>query len=368
MVATINLAEIIERSLPVELVGLIKKAEGLAEDANREIYLVGGLVRDLLLDQPNLDIDLVVNSDAIKLAEQLAEETGGKLKVHPMFNTANIKLEKWSIDVAMLRAETYARPGALPAVRPGTLKEDLFRRDFTINAMAVRLNATRYGELIDMFGGRDDLNHKIIRVLHEKSFIDDATRIWRAIRYEQRLGFQIEPKTQELLKRDLAMLATVGGYRIRRELELVLREKAPEKSLVRADELGVLPKVNPALKADRWLTERFQRVKGKRFPHNTLPGLYLALLTYRLDNGQLAALTRYLRFLAEQTTVIDETRELARQITELLNRRPGETGSVTSNIQAVISRYSKTAVWANLVIGVPRPLRQIIEQSVRNAD
>ena len=145
----------------------------------------------------------MVEGDAIGLAKEFAEKIGGKLSVHPMFNTAKIALDKWTIDIAMARTETYAKPGALPAVKPGTLKTDLFRRDFTVNAMAICLSPDNYGELIDLYGGLNDLKNKFIRVLHEKSFIDDATRIWRAIRYEQRLGFQIEPETLKLLKRDV---------------------------------------------------------------------------------------------------------------------------------------------------------------------
>src|SRR5208283_6214489 len=125
----------------------------------------------------------------------------------------------------MARTETYAKPGALPVVNTGTLKTDLFRRDFTINAMAISLNPDNYGELVDIYNGLKDLNDKNIRILHNNSFTDDATRIWRAIRYEQRLGFHIEPETLSLLKRNVPLMKTVGGYRLRHELELVLKEK-----------------------------------------------------------------------------------------------------------------------------------------------
>ena len=185
----------------------------------------------------------------------------------------------------MARTETYAQPGALPVVTPGTLKTDLFRRDFTVNAMAVCLSPDRYGELIDLYRGLKDLNGKIIRILHENSFIDDATRIWRAIRYEQRLGFQIEPGTLKLLKRDVAQLKTVGGYRLRRELELVLKEKEPEKALARADKLGVLKELHPSLKADEWLVSKFQA--SQRGRQGKPPIIILGLLTYRLDEEDL---------------------------------------------------------------------------------
>jgi tRNA nucleotidyltransferase (CCA-adding enzyme) len=303
----INLAEKIEKSFPVELAALVNNAVAIAGERKQPLYLVGGIVRDLLLGQTNqaFDLDIVVEGDAIRLAGEFAEKVGGKLVAHLMFNTAKIELGKWTIDIAMARTETYARPGALPAVTSGTLKTDLFRRDFTINAMAISLNPDNYGELIDLYGGLKDLNNKSIRVLHDRSFIDDATRIWRAVRYEQRLGFQIEPETLSLLKRDLPLMKTVGGYRLRHELELVLKEKAPEKALLRADELGVLKALHPALKADDRLVAQFQkdRQSGK-----AIPDYYLGLLTYRLSEDDLRQITKYLRFSARQVKIINETR------------------------------------------------------------
>ena len=303
----INLAEKIEKSLPVELAALVKNAVAVAGNQNQPLYLVGGIVRDLLLGQANraFDLDIVVEGDAVRLAGEFAEKVGGRLIVHLMFNTAKIESGKWTIDIAMARTETYAMPGALPVVTSGTLKTDLFRRDFTINAMAISLNPDNYGELIDLYGGLKDLNSKSIRVLHDKSFIDDATRIWRAVRYEQRLGFHIEPETLSLLKRDSPLMKTVGGYRLRREMELVLKEKEPEKALLRADELGVLNALHPSLKVDDWLVSRFRAAKqtGK-----ANPDYYLGLLTYRLSEDDLRQITKYLRFSVRQVKIINETR------------------------------------------------------------
>jgi tRNA nucleotidyltransferase (CCA-adding enzyme) len=298
-----NLSRLIKRNLPKELADLTKKVATLAASRNQGLYLVGGMVRDLLLGLPNLDLDFVVEGDAISLAKKFSEAVDGKLTVHPMFNTAKIGLSKWSIDIAMARTETYTKPGALPTVKPGTLKTDLFRRDFTINAMAIHLGKAKYGDLIDIYGGLDDLNNKLIRILHEKSFIDDATRIWRALRYEQRLDFRIEPDTLKLLKRDRKMLKTVGGYRLRRELELVLKEEEPEKILARAGKLGVLKELHPALKADKWLVEKFQEARRSG---NIIPNTYLGLLTCRLSEDEMAQITKYLRFSKEQVRRISE--------------------------------------------------------------
>lgn len=300
-----NLSGLIEKNLSEELVASMQRVATLAARRNQQLYLVGGVVRDLLLGLPNLDLDFVVEGDAISLAKEFAEAVDGKLTVHPMFNTATVKLYKWKVDFAMARTESYAKPGALPTVKPGTLKTDLFRRDFTINTMAVCLNHENYGELIDLYGGLDDLKNKLIRVLHEKSFIDDATRIWRAIRYEQRLAFRIEPKTLKILKIDKQMLKTVGGYRLRRELDLVLKEEEPEKILARAGKLGVLKELHPSLKADKWLETKFQEVhkSGK-----VNPDIYLALLTCHLNEDELAQITKYLCFSKEQVRIISEMR------------------------------------------------------------
>ena len=305
----INITVRMERSLPPEAVVFIKQAVTLAGSKNLPLYLVGGIVRDLLLGQTNsnLDLDLVVEGDAVGLAGEFAEKTGGKLSAHLMFNTAKIVLGKWTIDIAMARTETYAKPGALPVVTPGTIKTDLFRRDFTVNAIAICLNPDKYGELIDLNGGMKDLNSKFIRILHENSFIDDATRIWRAIRYEQRLGFQIEPETLKLLKRDVPQLKTIGGYRLRRELELVLKEKEPEKALARADKLGVLKELHPSLKVDDWLVSKF---RAARRSHQANPDFYLGLLTCRLTDDEITQITKYLRFSKEQVRIIQEAREL----------------------------------------------------------
>ena len=303
----INLANNLNNSLPEELVALTKQATAIATSKNLPLYLVGGIVRDLLLGQRNLDLDLVVEGNVIDMAKEFAEKVGGKLTVHNRFNTAKIILDNWTIDMAMARTETYARPGALPVVTPGTLKTDLFRRDFTVNAMAVSLNPDNYGELIDLYSGLNDLKKKYIRILHEKSFIDDATRIWRAIRYEQHLNFQIEPDTLRLLRRNVTMLKTVGGYRQRRELELVLKEIEPEKALVRAAGLGVLKELNPSLAADEWLTSSF---RAARLSGRANPDFYLGMLTYRLTNDEVLQLTKYLRLSAQQVLAIHEIRDI----------------------------------------------------------
>lgn len=286
-----NLVKSIKEQLPADLIGFIRKAGEVAQRRQQRLYLVGGVVRDLLLERPNCDLDMVVEGDAISLAQEMAEIRKASLTVHKRFGTAKIRWDEHSADLATARAETYARPGALPTVKPGTISDDLLRRDFTVNAIAIELNPRRFGDIIDPHGGRQDLENGLIRILHEKSYIDDATRIWRAIRYEQRLDFRLELATGELLKQCTAWLGTVSGDRIRHELELVLKEEIPEKAFRRADELGVLDRLHPSLKGDDWLAERYDLARRECLPDNKPnPLLYLGLLVYRLNASETAYL------------------------------------------------------------------------------
>ena len=305
-----NLSGDIKKTLPTDLVDLINQAAAIGDRSNQNVYLVGGAVRDLLLGVSHYDIDLSMNGDAISLAEKFAAQTSGKIKTHALFNTATVKTGKWSIDFAMLRAETYETPSALPTVSPGTLETDLFRRDFTINAMAIDLNKAGYGELIDLYGGQADLENRVIRVLHVNSFVDDATRIWRAFRYEQRLGFKLESETKLALKRNVKILPTVGGFRLRHELMMVLQEKEPEKILLRLARFKALDAVHPTINTDKWVESIFRKLREVNKPHTVPPDAYLAVLTYRLSETELSEFERYLRISKEQIQMIKKCRQL----------------------------------------------------------
>lgn len=336
---SINLTNQIAKQLSPEVAGFLRKVGEVAEERGQGLYLVGGLVRDLLLGRSNLDLDLVVEGDAIALARELAGQ--GKIVTHNHFGTAKISWSGWSVDIATARSETYARPGALPTVKPGSIESDLIRRDFTMNAIAVRLTRGHFGELLDLYGGREDLENKLVRILHDKSFIDDATRIWRGIRYEQRLDFQLEAETLRLLKRDVPMLDTISGDRIRRELELVLREALPEKALCRADELGVLAKINPSLKADTWLVEKFKLAREPG--QDSLLSLYLALLAYRLSAEENERLIYYLRLSKSVVQTLRDTINLKVKLKAL------ESNSSPGGIYAILHSYSPMAIEANLL-------------------
>ena len=342
MPETVNLADKIEKQLPAELVGFMRRTGEVAAGQGQNLYLVGGVVRDLLLGRSNLDLDLVVEGDAIKLAQQLAAITRGSLTTHPRFNTAKLRWDIWSVDLATARSETYARPGALPSVKPGSLASDLFRRDFTINTMAIELVPSRYGDLIDPYGGREDLKHRLIRVLHEKSFTDDATRIWRGLRYEQRLNFQLERDTLELLKRDIPRLDTISGDRIRYELECIFGEERPEKVLRRAEELGVLPKLHPSLKGNGWLAEKFEQARQLTSPNPPPIGLYLALLVYYLTGEETEHLISYLRLSKPIAQTLRDSISLKAKLKSL-----ADPEITPSRIYHLLHGYSSPALIAN---------------------
>ncbi len=221
----------IAKKFPNELFNIIKTVGEAADKRSVPVYIVGGPVRDMLLKVPNYDLDFVVEGDGIKFADALNKKLKGELKLHKAFKTATILYKDARIDIVTARSETYKKPASYPDVVPGTIKEDLFRRDFTINAMAVCLNKKNLGELVDFFGGLKDLKKGTIRVMHEKSFIDDPTRIFRAVRFSVRFKFKIETKTKRLMKK--AVLAGVIGEvnrgRTRKEIELFLKEKDPLK-------------------------------------------------------------------------------------------------------------------------------------------
>ncbi len=242
-----------EERLPADWLAWLDEATGAAADQGAPLYLVGGSVRDLLLGRPTRDFDLVVEGDADKLADAIAERTSAEVMSRSQFGTVKL-LMRWEtlpgfaiLDVATARSESYARPGALPEVARGTMEDDLARRDFSINAIAYPLHWGRDAGLLDPHYGLDDLMDGLVRTLHDGSFVDDATRIMRAVRYEQRLGFALEERTESLLRRDLPMLDTISPDRLGREFFLWFGEERFLAILARADSLGVLAAIHPAL-------------------------------------------------------------------------------------------------------------------------
>jgi len=331
-----EIAEKIEAALPSPLLDLLKQASDLAQDVGYPLYVVGGFVRDLLLGEPTLDMDLVVEGDAIKLARRLGRRVGARTRSHKRFGTAKIVLEGHeaeygvsALDFATARLEFYAHSAALPEVERSSIKADLHRRDFTINTLAIRLDSGHYGQLLDFYGGEQDLREKLIRVLHSLSFIEDPTRIMRAARFEQRLGFSIESRTAELIDNALPMLSRVTGERIRHELYLILREQEPERVLCRLDGLHVLAQIHPRLGCMEETWECFARLRqtvdtGKwdvQTEENgrPAPGIYLALLTYHFSRSELEALASHLKLFRDDLNLLRQVLDL-REVEEELDR------------------------------------------------
>ena len=228
----------------------------------RSVYLVGGTVRDILLGEESFDIDIAVDGDAIELARLLAATLGGRMTPHQRFGTAVVLYgEGDRLDVVTTRTEFYDAPGALPTVERAGLREDLFRRDFTINAMAVSLQPTDFGRLVDPFGGRADLAAGVLRVLHNLSFIDDPTRIFRAIRYEARYGMRLEEHSARLAHAciEMGLVGDLSSARLRDELQALLEDPGAAGGILRLGELGADRAIHPHLRADAEAARLFER-------------------------------------------------------------------------------------------------------------
>jgi tRNA nucleotidyltransferase (CCA-adding enzyme) len=215
-------------------------------------YLVGGAVRDLLRGADGVDLDLAVEGDARSAARALADRLRGEAREHERFGTALVRAGELSADLATTRREVYERPGALPTVEEAPLEEDLARRDFSINAMAIGLTGDDLGHLYDPHGGLDDIDAGAVRVLHERSFLDDPTRLLRALRYEARLSFAMEPETERLALAavDEGALETVSGPRVRDQLLGLLSEPQATTGIQRLHALGLDRALHPRLEAD----------------------------------------------------------------------------------------------------------------------
>lgn len=235
--------------LPESVMALLHSAGQVAERLGMKLYLVGGFVRDLLMRLDNLDIDLVVEGDGIAFAEALAQvHAPCRVRPHHKFGTAVVVFpDGFKLDVATARVEYYVEPGALPTVSFSSMKQDLYRRDFTINTLAVRLDGELFGELVDYFGAQRDIKDRAIRVLHSLSFVEDPTRILRACRFEQRFGFAIARHTRNLIRNAvrLDLVSRLPKTRLNNELELIFKEKDPVSILRRMSEFGLAPSIHP---------------------------------------------------------------------------------------------------------------------------
>lgn len=260
-----NISDRLEAFLTPESLAVIRLIKMEAERLDLPLYIVGGSVRDLLLGRSIKDLDFTVEGDAARLAEALLRRYAGKVVFHSRFGTATWSLDETtlrrlnvpllgspaypsSLDLISARSETYSQPGILPTVKRSPIDDDLRRRDFTINAMALRLDGIHYGQLHDPLDGQDDLTHRLIRVLHDRSFVDDPTRMIRAARYAERYIFRIEQETLHLINNEARqILSVLSGERLRHEFDLIFEEENPSAMLHRLAELDLLNPINPVL-------------------------------------------------------------------------------------------------------------------------
>ena len=259
-----NLASLMRERLSRNIIDALKSLGRVADDLEFNIYVVGGFVRDLLLRKQNLDIDVVVEGSGIDFALKYAESyADARVRTHKKFGTAVILFKNgFSIDVATARREVYESPAALPIVELSSIKLDLYRRDFTVNTLALQLNSRHFGTLIDFFGAQKDIKEKTIRVLHSLSFVEDPTRVFRAIRFEKRFGFKIGKLTQQLVDnaRRIDVFRGLSGRRLFNEIRLMLSEQRPVLCIARMNEFELLPILHPGLEFNSELEDLLLRV------------------------------------------------------------------------------------------------------------
>ncbi len=255
-----RLKDLVNERLPRRLQDILHTAGLLADQLGMNAFVVGGFVRDLIVGHENWDIDIVIEGNGLAFAQELGRKYKGKTKTHERFRTAVVNLPNGhKIDVVTSRTEFYDRPAALPRVQQASLKYDLYRRDFTINTLAMQLNHDRFGRLLDYFGGVQDLRDGLIRVLYAVSFVDDPTRIFRAVRFEQRLNFKIDPDTRRYMDHALRLdlVRKLSMPRIFDELMLILAEDQPEKAIAQLGAMGVLGWIHPQLKTTSLVLQYF---------------------------------------------------------------------------------------------------------------
>lgn len=366
----INLKDRLEQALPPARTAFLKLLASQAHELHLPVYVVGGFVRDLLLERPSLDFDVVVEGDASLLGKALHRKYGGRLVVHSRFGTAKWQLGDAvktilaemhlpvenegeipvALDIISARTEFYDHPTALPTVERSSIKHDLHRRDFTINTLALRLDGRHYGELYDYFGGMGDMDRKLVRVLHSLSFVDDPTRMLRAIRFEQRFGFRVEDRTLELMDEARPLLRQISGDRLRHELDLVLSEARAVDILQRLDELELLSSICADLRWDpskeEFLEFAWQHTSDEPWH---LPGVVSSIPVRRilgyliwlsdLPGDVQERIAARLRFARPLCTMLEDLNNLSSHLDDLMD-------SSISQAAGILDGYSMVSIYA----------------------
>ncbi|MGB2953491.1 MAG: CBS domain-containing protein [Gaiellaceae bacterium] len=340
------------------------EAISAASERYEGVYLVGGTVRDILLGEPGFDVDVAVEGDAIALARSVGEALGGRVRAHRKFGTAVVLYgDGERVDVVTCRTEFYDAPAALPTVEHATIREDLFRRDFTINAMAVSLKGEDFGRLVDPFHGRRDLQEGVIRVLHNLSFIDDPTRIFRAIRYENRYGFRMDEHTLRLARGciEMGLVGDLSSARLRDELVLLLEEGEVEHSILRLAELGAAQAIHPHLAADHEAVELLRRLRSLNADYGLeVPEwrLGLAVLARRLPPDEIYDWLGRLKVRRRDAELVAHAVTIGPRLVERLQGRQVESAEVV----ALADPYAPDAPLFALALADLEPLRRYFRE------
>ncbi len=318
----------ISRFIPTPRLSLLRQVAALSADFGSPAYLVGGFIRDALLEKTINDFDIVIEGDATKLGRALVQRFGGRVTVHAPFKTATwfvpetFNFQPITLDLISARSETYARPAALPMVKLGSLADDLRRRDFTINAMAVRLDGDHFGGLTDPLGGRADLARGLVRVLHPDSFVDDPTRLFRAVRYAARYGFKIESETEASIPSALKYVDELSPERLRHELDLILEEEDAVPMLEKLWASGIVQAVRPALPSDE---ATWARVRGAVLVPPAVENpvhFRWAVWLLGLTPKEIRALSKRLHFSSELLKAASAASSVFADVKSIANLRP----------------------------------------------
>jgi len=340
------------RRLPQKRLFLLRELGNLADEGGLSLYLVGGVVRDLLLKREIWDFDLTVEGDGIAFARLVADRYGAGLAVFERFATARLAFpDGFKMDIATTRRESYAQPAVLPTVQPASIEEDLSRRDFTINAVAVQLNPWQFGRLLDPYGGQHDLRARTIRVLHAGSFQDDPTRIFRAIRFEQRFGFRLERITVRLLAQAAStnLIQQLSGPRLQNEILLLFDEHDPVRAIARLGQLKLLRFLHRRLD----YTENVKRVVtavpkalawwARRFPNSVIQRsiVYLMALSSESSPVVVAAMIRRLALSRERAKDMSAG---GRRVDHALKRLTNKGTMRPSQVYRLLTDFSDEAL------------------------
>jgi tRNA nucleotidyltransferase (CCA-adding enzyme) len=331
-----QIQRLIRNRLPKHIQAVLTHMGEVGDELNVSVFVVGGFVRDLLLNKENLDVDVVVEGDGVAFAEKFAKEHDCRVRCHRKFGTAVlIYPDGFKVDIASARMEYYLQPGALPDVEHASVKMDLSRRDFTINTLAISLNQRAYGEMLDYYGGQRDIDDKAIRVLHNLSFVEDPTRVFRAARFEQRLSFQIGKQTEHLLNSAvrLGLLEKVSGKRIFTELYLILNEERPLPVISRLAKWSVLSWLHPSLSKKVDYAKFFDEARRAMDWYDLLYTgppcerwlCYFLVCTSVLDKSGIKALCDRLQIMPRYREIMIQQRTTGLAVLRQLERRKADT-------------------------------------------